>query len=92
MANLLQKELDEKVMIREGEHRREITRREAIIRRLVKDAVDGKASAMRDLLGKVHEIEAAEQEGHAAPEFSQTAQVLLDEVLGSGPIDFWKVA
>lgn len=81
LGRLLDKELCEKVTIREGATTRKITKKEALVKRLVKDAADGKSSAMRDLMALIQAGEMNAEAEQSRDRLSPTAQKLVGELL-----------
>lgn len=81
LGRLLDRELREKVTIREGKTTRKITKKEALVKRLVKDAADGKASAMRDLMALIQAGEMKAEDEQSRDRLSPTAQKLVGELL-----------
>lgn len=84
---ILKKELAEKVTIRDGKKVKKINKKELLAKRLVKDAADGKSSAMRDLMVLIAADEANDAATGKSANLSTTARTLIDGIMAKAGLE-----
>lgn len=73
--------------IRDGKKAKKITKKELLVKRLVKDAADGKSSAMRDLMVLIAADEANDAATGKSAKLSPTGLALIDELMAKAGLE-----
>jgi hypothetical protein len=80
LRTVLEKTLDERITIREGNRTRSVTKRDAIILRLVNDAVSGNAKAQSNLIAlmRSHDLIGPQDEADLQPFTADDEAIIAD--------------